>query len=249
LRTDSIDLYQLHMPDPLTPIEETLSALDELVAQGLVRYVGSSNLAAWQLVEAEWTARATGTQRFVRAQNRYNLLERGAEREILPACERYGVGLLPFLPLANGVLSGKYRKGAPLPAGSRLANDPERAQWATSGDALDRVEALRACAASQGVTLLALAIGGLAAQPAVASVIAGAMNPAQCSTTWPPETGSPPSSSSTRYGAYEFCLAASIQLDRPRSVARPSTHVSINAPANASRAWRSRSRYPFMTHP
>lgn len=179
LRTDWIDLYQLHVPDPSTPIEETLGALDELVHEGLVRYVGSSGLAAWQVVDAAWTARTRGVEPFVSAQYQYHLLHRAPERELVHACEASGVGTLPFFPLANGLLTGKFRKGEPLAAGTRLGNEPERAKWVTAGDALDRVEALRPVAESAGITMVELAVGWLASRPTVASVIAGASSPEQ----------------------------------------------------------------------
>jgi aryl-alcohol dehydrogenase-like predicted oxidoreductase len=179
LRTDWIDLYQYHEPDGVTPIEETLAALDELVAEGLVRYVGSSNFGGWQVADADWTASTGGYERFVSAQNHYSLLERGAEAEVIPACERYGVGMLPYFPLANGVLTGKYRRGEPLPEGTRLAGNKPRAQQLLTEQTYDRVEALEKLAAERGVTLLHVAMGGLAAQPAVASVIAGATRPEQ----------------------------------------------------------------------
>jgi aryl-alcohol dehydrogenase-like predicted oxidoreductase len=174
LRTDWIDLYQYHEPDGVTPVEETLAALDELVKEGLVRYVGSSNFSGWQIADAAWTARDRRYEPFVSAQNHYSLLERGAEADVIPACEHYGVGQLPYFPLANGILTGKYRRGEPLPAESRLGGNPERADRLLTEQTYDRVEALESLAASRGVTLLHLAIGGLAAQPAVASVIAGA---------------------------------------------------------------------------
>lgn len=175
LGTDRIDLYQLHQPDPRTPIEETLAALHELVLEGKVRYVGSSNLAGWQLVDADWTARSLGLTPFVSAQNQYSLLHRDVEAELVPAAEHLGVGLLPFFPLASGLLTGKYRRGEPAPEGSRLAHRPERLAAAD----FDRIEALEAVARERGISLLTLAIGGLAAQPAVASVIAGASRPEQ----------------------------------------------------------------------
>ena len=175
LRTDRIDLYQLHEPDPRTPIEETLEALDELVRSGKVRYVGSSNLAAWQIADADWTARSRGWARFVSAQNEYSLLDRSVEREIVPACTRYGIGMLPYFPLGAGMLTGKYaRNRAPV---GRLA-EPGYAGRLTEA-AFDRVDALRAYAEERGLDLLDVAIGGLAAQPAVASVIAGATRPEQ----------------------------------------------------------------------
>ena len=175
LQTDWIDLYQLHFPDPATPIEETLAALDELVREGKVRYIGSSNYAAWQVTEADWIARTRGTARFISAQNHYSLLERDVERELVPACLAHGVGLLPYFPLANGLLTGKYRRGEPSPAGSRLADRLDRLDQA----AFDTIEALEKYAAERGRTLLDVAIAGLAARPAVASVIAGATRPEQ----------------------------------------------------------------------
>jgi len=175
LGTDYIDLYQLHAPDPLTPIEETLAALHDLVTEGKVRYLGSSNFAAWQITEADWVARTEGLTPFVSAQNRYNLLDRDAERELVPAAESAGVGILPYVPLASGLLTGKYRRGEPAPAGSRLERMPARLVAAD----FDRVEALQRLAQEWEVDLPTLALGGLAAQPAVGSVIAGARTPDQ----------------------------------------------------------------------
>jgi aryl-alcohol dehydrogenase-like predicted oxidoreductase len=175
LGTDWIDLYQLHRPDPQTPIDETLAALDELVREGKVRYLGSSNFTGWQVVDADWTARAAGTSRFVSAQNEYSLLERDVEDELVPACEHVGVGLLPFFPLASGLLTGKYRRGEPAPEGTRLAGMADRLEGAD----WDTLEALEAYAAQRGLRPIDVAIGGLAAQPAVASVIAGATRPEQ----------------------------------------------------------------------
>ena len=175
LGTDWIDLYQLHRPDPVTPIDETLAALDELVTEGKVRYIGSSNFTGWQVVDADWTARAAGTARFVSAQNEYSLLERDVEEELVPACEHVGVGLLPFFPLASGLLTGKYRRGESAPTGTRLAGLPDRlaaADW-------DTIERLQAYAVQRDLRPIDVAIGGLAAQPAVASVIAGATRPEQ----------------------------------------------------------------------
>ena len=179
LRTDWIDLYQYHEPDGVTPIEETLAALDELVREGLVRYVGSSNFSGWQIADADWTARTEGRTRFVSAQNHYSLLERGVEAEVIPACEQYGIGQLPYFPLANGVLTGKYRRGEELPAGSRLGGNTARAEKLLTEQTYDRVEALEKLAAERGVTLLHVAISGLLAQPTVSSVIAGATRPEQ----------------------------------------------------------------------
>lgn len=175
LGTDWIDLYQLHAPDPVTPIDETLAALDELIREGKVRYLGSSNFSGWQVVEADWVARTAGTERFVSAQNEYSLLERGVEAEVVPACEHVGVGLLPYFPLASGLLTGKYRRGEQGPAGTRLAGGDtrlENADW-------DTIEKLGQYAAERGLRPIDVAIGGLAAQPAVASVIAGATRPEQ----------------------------------------------------------------------
>jgi aryl-alcohol dehydrogenase-like predicted oxidoreductase len=177
LRTDWIDLYQLHTPDPATPIEETLSALHDLVTEGKVRYIGCSNFAGWQVADADWTARTRGLTRFVSAQNHYSLLERDVETELVPACERFELGVLPYFPLANGLLTGKYKRGEPAPAGTRLA---DRDGWLTD-HRFDQVEALEKYAAERGVSLLEVAIGGLAAKPAVASVIAGATKPEQAS--------------------------------------------------------------------
>lgn len=171
LGTDWIDLYQLHYPDPITPIEETLAALSELVDEGKVRYIGSSNMPGWQVVDANWTARTGGYSRFISAQNKYSLLDREAEDELAPACERAGVGILPFFPLEFGLLTGKYRRDQAPPAGSRLAHDTQAARLA--GADWDEIERLEMYAEQRGLTLLQVAIGGLAAQPAVASVIAG----------------------------------------------------------------------------
>jgi aryl-alcohol dehydrogenase-like predicted oxidoreductase len=175
LGTDWIDLYQLHVPDPVTPIEETLAALTELVAEGKVRYIGSSQFAAWQVVDADWAARTAGLEHFISAQNRYSLLEREVEDELAPACEHLGLGILPFFPLSSGLLTGKYKRGAEAPDGTRLATQPERLAQAD----FDRIEALEMFAAERDLSLIDVAIGGLAAQPAVASVIAGATTPEQ----------------------------------------------------------------------
>ncbi|MEU5548590.1 MULTISPECIES: aldo/keto reductase [unclassified Micromonospora] len=178
LDTDYIDLYQFHEPDPGTPIEETLTALDDLVRAGKVRYLGNSNFAGWQIADADWTAKTRGTARFVSAQNHYSLLNRDAEIEVLPACERFGLGMLPFFPLANGLLTGKYKRGEAPPAGSRLAGGGRYAQRLAAAD-WDTIEGIEAYAAERGVSMLHVAIGGLAAQPAVTSVIAGATTPDQ----------------------------------------------------------------------
>jgi aryl-alcohol dehydrogenase-like predicted oxidoreductase len=170
LRTDWIDLYQMDWPDPQTPIEETLSALDDLVHQGKVRYIGSSNVTGWQVADAEWTARERDLDHFVSAQNEYSWLKRDVESDVVPALQHYGLGLLPYYPLASGLLTGKYRRGEAAPEGSRLAGRDS----VLTDDAFDVVEALEKFANERGLTLLDVAIGGLAAKPAVASVIAGA---------------------------------------------------------------------------
>lgn len=180
LRTDYIDLYQMHYPDAATPIEETLSALDDLVREGKVRYIGCSNFRAWALADAVWTARADGYAGFISAQNEYSLLNRGIEAELVPACEYYGVGVLPYYPLASGLLTGKYARGEQAPESSRLGSRAMgRPEQQPTDENFDRVEPLVAYAGDRGLALLDIAIGGLAAQPGVASVIAGATTPQQ----------------------------------------------------------------------
>ncbi|HEY5054454.1 MAG TPA: aldo/keto reductase [Solirubrobacterales bacterium] len=175
LRVERIDLYQYHKPDGVTAIAETLAALDELVREGLVGAIGCSNFSAAELEEAERTARAQGLTRFATLQNQYSLLERRIETDVAPACKRLGVSILPYFPLASGLLSGKYRRGEPGPAGSRLASGGP----AGSDEQFEVVEALEAFARERGIGLLDVAIAGLAAQPAVGSVIAGATKPEQ----------------------------------------------------------------------
>jgi aryl-alcohol dehydrogenase-like predicted oxidoreductase len=175
LQTDWIDLYQYHFPDGVTPIGETLTALDELVRQGKVRHIGSSNFSAAQVEEAEELSRRDGLARFISAQNHYSLLERDIEPDLVPVCERHGIGILPYFPLAHGLLTGKYRRGEPAPEGTRLEERDDR----LTDEAFDRVEALERYAEERGRSLLEVAIGGLAAQPAVGSVIAGATAPEQ----------------------------------------------------------------------
>jgi aryl-alcohol dehydrogenase-like predicted oxidoreductase len=175
LRVGRIDLYQYHQPDGITPIAETLAALDELVREGLVVAIGCSNFTAAELEEAERTAREQGLARFVTLQNQYSLLEREIEAEVAPLCERLGVSILPYFPLARGLLSGKYRRREPGPEGSRLASGKP----AGSDEQFDVVEALEAYAEERGIGLLDVAIAGLAAQPAIGSVIAGATRPEQ----------------------------------------------------------------------
>jgi len=172
LRTDTIDVYQMHEPDPETPIEETLGALSELVREGKVRFIGSSNYSAEQIEEADRVARERGFARFVAAQNHYSFVHREIEDDVLPVCERLGIGMLPFFPLASGLLTGKYTRGAQASEG-RLAGR------AIPDEQFDRVDALQRFADERGVSLLEVAIGGLLAMPAVTSVIAGATKPKQ----------------------------------------------------------------------
>lgn len=179
LKTDWLDLYQFHTPDPLTPIDETLRALEDLVTQGKVRYVGCSNMVAWQVADAQWTARDLGLGGFASAQDEYSLLKRGAEKDLIPALAHYGMGLLPYFPLANGALTGKYKRGAAMPEGARLSKLPERAGQIFSEDNWRRIEGLSAFAEQRGHSLVELAFSWLAAQPVVSSVIAGATKPEQ----------------------------------------------------------------------
>jgi aryl-alcohol dehydrogenase-like predicted oxidoreductase len=178
LGTDVIDLYQLHRVDRRVPVEETLRALDDLVRQGKVRYIGASNFDAWHLCEAHFTAQVHSLNRFVSVQNYYNLLKRDIEKEVTPFCEAYGVGIIPYFPLESGLLTGKYRRGEAGPDGARLTGSPRGEELLTDAT-FDVVEALEAFAGQRERTLLDVAIAGLAAQPAVASVIAGATTPEQ----------------------------------------------------------------------
>jgi len=177
LRTDYIDLYQIHTPDPETPIEETLSALDDLVRAGKVRYLGHSNFTGWQVADAAWHAETKHLTPFVSAQNRYSLINRSVEEDLVPALERFGLGLLPYFPLASGLLTGKYRRGELAPTGSRL--DRVGYDKVLAEAPWDEIERLAAFAEERGLDLLTVAIGGLAAQPTVASVIAGATSAEQ----------------------------------------------------------------------
>jgi len=175
LGTDWIDLYQLHRADPETPVEETLGALDDLVREGLIRYGGVCNLAGWQIADAVWLSRTRHVLAPIAAENHYSLLEREAERDVIPACERFGLGLLPYFPLANGLLTGKYHRDTEPPANARLAGRTRLladAPW-------DRIEKLRAFADERGIPMATVAIGWLVAQRPVGSVIAGATTPEQ----------------------------------------------------------------------
>jgi len=175
LQTDYIDLYQYHAPDGVTPLEETLATLDDLITDGTVRYIGSSNFVGWQIADADWIARTQHQARFVSAQNHYSLLQRDAEGEVIPSCMNRGVGVLPYFPLANGLLTGKYSRGQAPPRGTRLAGR----ESALTDDVFDKLEALERFGEHYGRSLLEVAIAGLAAMPAVASVIAGATKPEQ----------------------------------------------------------------------
>ncbi len=179
LKTDWIDLYQFHTPDPLTPIDETLRALEDLVTQGKVRYVGCSNMPAWQVADAQWTARDLRLSGFASAQDEYSLLKRGAEKDLIPALTHYGMGLLPYFPLANGALTGKYRRNAPMPDGARLTKLPERAGQIFSEANWAKIEALTDFCEARGRTPVELAFSWLASRPVVSSVIAGATRPEQ----------------------------------------------------------------------
>lgn len=179
LRTDWIDLYQLHRPDPLTPIEETMRALDDLVRSGKVRYIGCSNLPAWQVVDANCTAHANGLTRFISAQDEYSLVVRRHEAELFPALKAKGIGLLPYFPLANGLLTGKYKRNAAMPAGARMTKTPERAATVLTDDNWRIAEQLTDFAEKRGHTILELAFSWLAAKAPVTSVIAGATSAAQ----------------------------------------------------------------------
>lgn len=179
LQTDYIDLYQLHRPDPQTPMEETLRALDDLVSSGKVRYIGHSNFAGWQAAEAHFVAQKGNYTPFISAQNEYSLLERRIEAELVPACNQYGVSVLPFFPLASGFLTGKYRQGQDLPAGTRLANAGPMAARVLTDKNYEMLGKLEAFAEARGKTMLDLAIGWLASLSHVGSVIAGATKPEQ----------------------------------------------------------------------
>src|SRR6478736_2460472 len=161
LDTDWIDLYQMHEPDPSTPIEETLSTLTDLVREGKVRYVGCSNFDGWQIADASWTAQSAGLEHFVSVQNQYSLLTRDIESEVIPAAERFGLGVLPFFPLEAGLLTGKYRRGEAAPAGTRFAVEPGRSQWLQDAD-WDTIERFEKYAAARDLSPLDVAIAGLA---------------------------------------------------------------------------------------
>ena len=181
LGTDYIDLYQQHIPDSSTPIEETIRALDDLVRAGKVRYLGNSNFHGWQIADAQWTSKHLNLTRFVTAQNLYNLLDRRLEREIVPACEQYNIGILPYFPLASGLLTGKYRRGVKPEKGTRMATMGQRASAAMSDNNFDVIENLDKFARERKHTLLELAMSWLTSKPYISSVIAGATSPGQVS--------------------------------------------------------------------
>lgn len=179
LNTDWIDLYQLHRPDPSTPIEETLRACDDLVKSGKIRFIGCSNLSAAQLEQAQAVASRHGVASFISCQDEYSLLERGVEKALLPVMRKHGLGLLPYFPLASGLLTGKYKSGAPLPAGSRLANSARHAEGLLNAHNWRIVQNLSEFAAERGHSLLELAMSWLASRPFISSIIAGATKPEQ----------------------------------------------------------------------
>ena len=178
LKTDYIDLYQVHRPDENTPEEETLRALDDLVSSGKVRYIGNSNYSGWQIANSHWIAETKGYAPYISAQNEYSLLDRRIEAEVVPAAEKFGLSILPFFPLASGLLTGKYQRNADAPEGTRLASGPMADRLLTDRN-FDKVEALEEFAKQRGHTLLELAFSWLATQKFVGSVIAGATRPEQ----------------------------------------------------------------------
>lgn len=179
LQTDHIDLYQVHQPDLNTPTEETMRALDDMVRQGKVRYLGSSNYPTWLAAEAEWTARTAHLTRFISVQPQYNLMDRRIEGDLMVFCKRYGLGILPYFPLAGGFLTGKYRRGESIPEGTRGAMNPGMIQRWSNDRNYDILEKLQAFCAARGKTTADLAIAWLLAKPMVSSVIAGTTRPAQ----------------------------------------------------------------------
>lgn len=179
LQTDYIDVYQVHFPDPKTPLEETMRALDDLVRSGMVRYIGCSNFSAAQIIESQWIAKTEHGTPFISAQNLWNLLDRRVEQEIVPICSRYGLGMLPYFPLASGFLTGKYRAGQEPPQGTRLAAGGPMAERTLTEGNFATLQKLERWAEEQGHTILELALAWLASHPVVGSVIAGATRPEQ----------------------------------------------------------------------
>ena len=181
LNTDYIDLYYIHRPDPETPIEETLRALDDLVRTGKVRYIGCSNFAAWQLCEALWTSKLNNLESFITVQLKYNLLDRGIERELVPCCRAYGIGIIPWGPLASGFLTGKYRRGQEIPASMWLANPLSIYSDILTDTNFDKLAKLEIFAQERGHSVGELAIAWLLSHPWLGSVIAGATSVEQLS--------------------------------------------------------------------
>jgi aryl-alcohol dehydrogenase-like predicted oxidoreductase len=179
LKTDWIDLYQLHTYDPLTPIEETLRTLDDLVRQGKLRHIGCSNLPSWRVVEAQWTATTSHLDAFLSCQDEYSLVMRDIEKDLVPMMEAYGLSLLPYFPLGSGLLTGKYKRNAPKPEGARLTTTQRLADRYMTEANWKIVEGLQDLCAKRGWSMLDLAFSWLAAKPMVASVIAGATKPEQ----------------------------------------------------------------------
>jgi aryl-alcohol dehydrogenase-like predicted oxidoreductase len=179
LDTPYIDLYQVHFPDASTPLEETMSALDDLVHQGKVRYIGHSNFAGWQTAQCHYLAELRNLTPFVSAQNQYNLLDRSIERELVPACQAFGLSVLPYFPLASGLLTGKYRKGQPLPANTRITNNPQAQQRYLNERNWNIIERLAQLGEGKNLSMTELAFGWFLSRPYIGSVIAGAMTPEQ----------------------------------------------------------------------
>ncbi len=179
LGTDYIDLYQVHFPDPKTPMEETMRALDDIVRSGRVRYIGCSNYAGWQIADSQWIARSGHLSPFISAQNQYSLVDRRIEREVVPAAKKFGMGILPYFPLASGFLSGKYRSGQPLPEGTRLAGAGPMADRVLTEENFAMLAKLEAFAEARGHSVLDVALGWMAGHDYVPSVIAGATRPEQ----------------------------------------------------------------------
>jgi aryl-alcohol dehydrogenase-like predicted oxidoreductase len=179
LKTDWIDIYQLHRYDTATPLEETMGALDDLIQQGKIRHAGVSAIPAWRLVDMQWTAKHHGFHSLTTCEVEYSLLARDPERELIPAMQAHGMGLLPYYPLASGFLTGKYQRNAPKPAGARLTKGKRYEDMFMTDANWTRIEQLTAFCTQRGHTLLELAFSWLAAQPVVASVIAGATRPEQ----------------------------------------------------------------------
>lgn len=179
LQTDWLDLYQYHRPDEHTPTEETLRALDDLVRAGKVRYVGCSNMPAWRMADSQWLSSTKGMTRFVSCQDEYSLLHRKPELELIPAAEAFGMGLLPYFPLASGLLTGKYRRNQPRPENTRLTNDERLANRYLTGPRWETAEKLAEFCETRGHSMVELAFSWLLSHPVVSSVIAGATSPAQ----------------------------------------------------------------------